>query len=175
MEAPETLKQLEAFNKYVITQARANLTKGKRNVSKRLYNSLKGEVKVMPNSIFSRISMEDYGSYQDQGVKGAASSTKAPNSPFKFGSGTGKPGGLTSGILGWVRKRRFQFRDISTGKFKSYEETARLITRSVYLTGMRPTRFISKPFEDGFKRLPDELAEAYGLDVESFMKFILKK
>jgi len=128
----ETLSTLQAFNKYVIKQARTNLTKGKKNVSKSLYNSIKSTEKVNPNSIESFIEMEQYGQYLDKGVKGKFSGQRSPDSPFKFGSGTGKPGGLTEGIRGWVKARRFQFKDRETGRFMSYEQTAQLITRSIW-------------------------------------------
>lgn len=170
-----TESTLKAFNNYVIQQARTNLTKGGKNVSKQLYDSLNSEVKAMPNSFESYIEMEMYGQFQDKGVKGKTSSTKAPNSPFKFGSGTGKKGGLTSGIKSWVTAKRFQFRDKEKGRFLSYESTAFLITKSIYNKGMKPTNFFTAPFEKAFKRLPDDIVEAYGLDVETFLKFTLKK
>jgi len=110
--------------------------------------------------------MEDYGAYQDLGVKGKTSSAKAPNSPFKFGSGTGKKGGLTEGIKEWVRKRRFQFKDKKTGRFLSYESTAFLITRGIYNKGIRPSMFFTKPFEAAYKNLPNELVESFALDAQ---------
>jgi len=171
----ETLNTFQAFNKYVIQQARANLTKSNKNVSKKLYDSLKAQTKVSPNSIENYIEMEQYGQFLDLGVKGKVSSQRAPNSPFKYGSGTGKKGGLTEGIRGWVKARRFQFKNRETGKFLSYEQTAQLITRSIYLKGTKPTLFFSKPFAKGFESLPDELIKAYGLDIESFLKFTLKE
>ncbi|CAB4148547.1 hypothetical protein UFOVP532_15 [uncultured Caudovirales phage] len=175
LNSTETLNTLQAFNKYVIQQARTNLTKGDKNVSKKLYDSLKATTKVNPNSIENYIEMEQYGQFLDLGVKGKVSSAKAPNSPFKYGSGTGKKGGLTEGIRGWVKARRFQFKNRDTGKFMSYEQTAQLITRSIYLKGTKPTLFFSKPFAKGFESLPEELIKAYGLDIESFMKFTLKE
>ena len=175
LNSTETLNTLQAFNKYVIQQARTNLTKGDKNVSKKLYDSLKAQTKVSPNSIENYIEMEQYGQFLDLGVKGKVSSQRAPNSPFKYGSGTGKKGGLTEGIRGWVKARRFQFKNRETGKFMSYEQTAQLITRSIYLKGTKPTLFFSKPFAKGFESLPDELIKAYGLDIESFMKFTLNK
>jgi len=173
MDAVKTQSTLESFNKYVIQQARTNLTKGRHNVDKKLYNSLKGFVSVAPRSFSLAIEMEDYGKFQDKGVKGKFSSTKAPNSPFKFGSGTGQKGGLTNGIINWVTKKRFQFKDRQTGKFLSYKETANLITRSIYRTGLKPTEFFSKPFDRAFKQLPDDLIEAYGLDVETFLQYTI--
>jgi len=115
--------------------------------------------------------MEDYGKFQDMGVRGFRSSLKAPNSPYRFGTGTGKKGGLREAMKGWVSRKKIQFRDRESGRFLSYESTAYLIARAIYNKGITPTRFFSKPFEVGFQRMPDELIEAYGLDVEKFLKF----
>lgn len=171
----EVLKSLERFKKHVVSQARANLTRGGKNVTKELYNSIEGDVFVSKttSSIGMYFEMEDYGSYQDQGVKGKTSSSKAPNSPYKFGSGTGKKGGLTEGIEKWVKARRFQFRD-DKGKFLSYKSTSYLITRSIWNKGMKPSYFFTKPFEKAFKNLPDEIVERYGLDLETLIKNELK-
>lgn len=170
-----TKTSLEGFRDYIVKQSKSNLTRKGKNVSKSLYNSISGNVKVSANSIELDFQMEEHGLYIDQGVKGKTSSAKAPNSPFKFGTGTGKKGGLTKGIENWVKRRRFQFKDRQTGKFMSYEQTARLITRSVYNKGIAPTEFFTKPFEAGFKRLPEFIIEAYGLDVESTLKYVIDK
>jgi len=174
LDRQATNETLQAFSKYVIQQSRTNLTKGDKNVSKDLYNSLGSDVTVSRNSFGLSFKMADYGKFQDLGVKGKTSSSKAPDSPYKFGSGTGKKGGLTQGINQWVRARGFQFKDRVTGRFLSYDSTAFLITRSVYNKGMKATKFFSRPFELGFERLPDEIVESYGLDVERFLKNTLK-
>ena len=171
LDKEEVQEAIDKFRKYVVQQSRSNLTKQKKNASKSLYNSIKGISKVNPNSISLYFEMEEHGIYQDKGVKGKTSSTKAPNSPFKFGSGTGKKGGLTNGIQKWVKQKRFQFRD-EQGRFMSYNSTAFLITRSIYNKGLKPSMFFTKPFEKAFDRLPDELVEAYGIDIE---KLYVKK
>ena len=171
LDKEEVQEAIDKFRKYVVQQSRSNLTKQKKNASKSLYNSIKGGSKGNPNSISLYFEIEEHGIYQDVGVKGKTSSTKAPNSPFKFGSGTGKKGGLTNGIQKWVKQKRFQFRD-EQGRFMSYNSTAFLITRSIYNKGLKPSMFFTKPFEKAFDRLPDELVEAYGIDIE---KLYVKK
>ena len=166
--------ELEAMKKYVLQQSKSNLTKGGHNFQKKLYNSLDATYKVMPNSMSLDFLMEEYGQYQDQGVKGKKSTTKAPNSPFRFGSGTGKKGGLTQGIDKWVQGKRIQFRDKETGKFLSYKSTSFLITRGIYNKGIKPTMFFTKPFERGFDRLDNNLIDAFGLDVEDFLNHTMK-
>ena len=165
---------LDKFKASVIKQARTNLSKGDRNVSRRLYNSLKGEAKVYAKGYSLSFEMEEYGNYQDKGVRGKRSSARAPKSPYKFGSGKGKKGGLTEGIQRWVKARKFQFKD-KRGKFMSYESTAFLITRSVYNKGIRPSLFFTKPFEAGYKKyITEDLIKGFALDVEDLMKTSLK-
>lgn len=165
---------LDKFKTYVIKQARTNLTKGDRNVSRKLYNSLKGEAKVYAKGYTLSFEMEEYGFYQDKGVKGKKSSTKAPNSPYKFGSGKGKKGGLTEGIQRWVKARKFQFKD-NRGKFMSYDSTAWIITKSIYAKGLRPTLFFTKPFEQAYKRLPQELVNDLRIDLEKIFNYSIKQ
>jgi len=165
---------LDKFKASVIKQARTNLTKGDRNVSRKLYNSLKGQAKVYAKGYSLSFEMEEYGFYQDKGVKGKKSSAKAPKSPYKFGSGKGKKGGLTEGIQRWVKARKFQFKD-KRGKFMSYDSTAWLITRSIYAKGLRPTLFFTKPFEAAYKRLPQELVNDLKIDLEKIFNYSIKQ
>jgi hypothetical protein len=165
MTQAEVQKALERFRNYIVSQARSNLSKGDKNVSKKLYQSIKGDVKAMPNSISMEFSMEEYGYYQDKGVKGKDSSMKAPDSPFRFGTGSGRKGGLTEGIERWVQRRKIQFKN-KDGKFMSYKSTAFIITRSVYSKGIKSSLFFTKPFEAAYKNLPDELINKFGLDAE---------
>jgi len=163
----ETEKELEKFVKYVIKQSRTNLTKLKKNSSKKLYDSLKGESKLFKNSFGVYFSMEDYGEFQDKGVSGTK---KKYDTPFSYKSKRPplKP------ITEWVKNRRFQFRK-DDGKFMSYQSTAFLVRNSIYTKGIKPSLFFTKPFEKAFERMPDELIEAYGLDVEQFLQYTLKK
>lgn len=165
---------LDIFKASVIKQARTNLSKGDRNVSRKLYNSLKGEAKVYAKGYSLSFEMEEYGFYQDKGVKGKKSSARAPKSPYKFGSGKGKKGGLTEGIQRWVKARKFQFKD-KKGKFMSYDSTAWIITKSIYAKGLRPTLFFTKPFEQAYKRLPQELVNDLKIDLEKIFNYSIKQ
>jgi len=163
----ETEKYLNDFAKYVIQQSRSNLTKGGKNVNKNLYNSLDKEIEVGANSFRMAFLMEDYGTFQDKGVSGKE---KKYNTPFSYKSKRPplKP------ITDWVKNRRFQFRQ-KNGKFMSYQSTAFLVRNSIFKKGIKPSLFFTKPFEKAFERLPDELVEAYGLDVEQFLQYTINK
>ena len=171
----EVEKTIKRFRDYVIQQSRSNLSKTGHNNSKALYNSLKGEVVTENGYTIVGFQMADYGSFVDLGVKGKTSSNKAPNSPFKFGSGTGKKGGLTKGINQWVKQKGFQFRDKKSGRFLSYDSTAYLITRSIFHKGIKPSLFFTKPFEAGYKKYIDvDLLKAFGQDIETIVDYNLK-
>tara|TARA_B110000285_G_C14833547_1_gene472006 strand:+ start:111 stop:635 length:525 start_codon:yes stop_codon:yes gene_type:complete len=170
----ELQKELSKFGKAVIKQSRANLTRKGNNDTKDLYNSLKFESKVHKNSFSFDFFMEDYGTFRDLGVKGKKSSSKAPNSPYRFGSGTGKKGGLTEAIGKWVRSKGIRGRG-KNGRFITHKSLTFLITRSIYNNGMKPSLFFTKPFEKAFERLPEDLIEKFGLDVENFMEHTLNK
>jgi len=163
-------QELKQFAEYVVKESRANLKRQGKDSTAKLSKSIDSNVDVFKNSFSLSFLMEDYGTFQDKGVKGKSSSAKAPNSPFRFGSGTGRKGGLTEGINKWVQRKRFQFRDRKSGRFLSYKSTAFLISRSIYQKGIAPSLFFTKPFEKAFKGLSKDLLEPFKLDIETFMK-----
>lgn len=177
MQLKNTEALIKRFKDYVIQQSRSNLSRTRKNNTKELYNSLKGEVVSEGDYAIVGFKMSDYGKFQDQGVRGKSSSNKAPNSPYKFGTGSSKiKGGLTNGIEKWVKQKRIQFRDKKSGKFISYKSTAFLITRSIYQTGLRPSLFFTKPFAAGKKKYIDgELGEAFTMDIDYIIDYELKK
>jgi hypothetical protein len=168
LDNKNTKEYLNAFAKYVIQQSRSNLTKKNKNVDKKLYNSLDKQIEVGANSFRMAFLMEDYGTFQDKGVSGTK---RKYNTPFSYKSK--KP--PLKPITEWVTKRRFQFRNKETGKFMSYKSTAFLVRNGIFKNGIRPSLFFTKPFEKAFERLPDELVEAYGLDVEQFLEYTINK
>ncbi len=174
---------LNKFGKYVVQQARTNLTKKKRNVSKNLYNSLGYKPFNEDGAIGVRFTMEDYGKFIDKGVKGSSPTDlpkgsknygkqQAPNSPYKFGAGTKSAGGgLRKNIDQWVvRKKVFKenVRD-KKGKFIKRKGLVYMITRSIYLSGIKPSMFFTKPFQQAYKNLPKELQENFITDIEKII------
>ena len=169
MQLTKTQEALEAFKKFVIQQARTRLSKERKNVSKELYNSLDATVKAMPNSILIEFEMADYGLYQDKGVSGTE---KKYNTPYSYKSKMPpiKP------LAEWAKARNIRLRD-EEGKFKkgNYQTIGYLIARSIYRKGIKPTLFFTKPFEQGFKKLPQALADKFALDVDDFLAYTLKE
>ena len=155
-------EELNRFAKYVISQSRANLTRGKKNSSKDLYNSLDSEVKVSRNSFELSFLMEEYGVYQDKGVSGVK---KKYNTPYSYTTKMPPPSKMDK----WIVKKGIAPRDKS-GKFISRKSLQFMIARSIFNNGIKPSLFFTKPFEKAFKNLNKDLVEAYKLDVEQLMK-----
>ncbi len=162
-------KELNKFGKYLVKQSRTNLSRGKKNVSKRLYKSIGYKVKESKNSFEFSLSMEDYGKFIDKGVKGSKSSKKAPKSPFSYKSKM-PPSKVFDK---WSVKRGVAPRD-SKGQFIKRKSVNFAIARAIFLYGIETTNFLTKPFNKAFKKLPDEIIKAYSLDVDEFLKFSLK-
>lgn len=160
----ETDKELQKFVKYIVQQSRTNLTKLKKNSSKKLYDSLKGESKLFKNSFGVYFSMEDYGHYQDKGVNGAGPGTKGKTvvRNGKYSYTTKRP--PISALDKWIVRKGIAPRN-KEGKFISRTSLKYAIANSIYRNGIKPSLFFTKPFEKAFSKLPSELIEKYGLDV----------
>lgn len=165
----EQTRVLKKFRDHVIKQARANLTRGKKNVSKDLYDSLEGNIKVNPNSFSLQFLMEEYGIYQDKGVSGV---NKKYDTPFSFKKK--KP--PMQPLADWAKQRGMKLRD-SKGKFKKggYRSLGFILQNYIFENGFKPSLFFTKPFEAAFKKLPNNFIDAYGLDFEEFLDFSLKQ
>ena len=178
MQLNKVNKTIQMFRDYVIRESKDNLKRTGHNNTSALANSIKGEIVAEDGFTIVGFTMANYGAFVDKGVKGKTSSNKAPNSPFKFGSGSGQKGGLTAGIKKWVKQKGFQFRskeEGSKGRFLSYDSTAYLITRSIFNKGIKPSLFFTKPFEAGYKKYIDvDLLKAFGQDVETMVDYNLK-
>ena len=175
---------LNEFRNHVINEAKRNAPKS----MGKLKDSIKGYVKESANSIQITFEMEEYGWYQDQGVKGANPSNvsknakirgqQAPNSRFRFGSGShsGTWPKFISSLEKWAKRRNIRLRD-EKGKFKkgSYKTIANVIAKNIYARGLKPSFFFTKPFEAAFKNLPDDLIESYGFEVEDLFNDIMNQ
>jgi hypothetical protein len=159
-------KELKRFTDYVVKEARTNLTRLKKNSTKSLYDSLKGNVKVSTNSFEMSIEMEEYGHFQDKGVSGKKVKY---NTPYSYSSKMPPPSKLDK----WITRKGIAPRD-KQGRFISRKSLQFLIARSIFNKGIKPSLFLTKPFEKAFKALPDELIEKFGLEVLDLFDYTLQ-
>lgn len=169
----EGRKFLEEFRDKVVREAKHNLSKKRKRVSKKLYESIDGDFEVFENSFELSFSMEEYGLYQDKGVSGTE---RKYNTPYSYSSSSNLVGlEYHTGFLSkWARFRGMQPR-LGNGKFGSYKSMGYILARSIKKKGIKPSLFFTKPFEKYFKKLPDELIERFGLDVEDLLAFSLNE
>ena len=165
----KTQQELNRFAKYVIKQARTNLSKGKKNASKQLYNSLDYDLSVSKNSFSLEFIMAEYGMFIDEGVRGSKSTyPESAGSRFEF-SGRFKmiP---TASLDKWTVIKNIAPRD-DKGRFIKRDSLKYAIATSIYQKGIRASLFFTKPFEKAFDRLPPELIEAFALDIDDLLEF----
>ena len=146
---------LEKYAKYVIQQSRSNLTKGGNKASGKLYDSL--SYKIDGTNV--KFESEEYGLYQDQGVRGAKSyyaDKGTSSSPFKYT--TKMP--PSSVFDKWTIKKGIAPRD-EKGRFINRKSLNYLLARSIYNKGIRATMFFTKPFERGLDLYGDEIVAGY--------------
>ncbi len=174
---------MKKYAKYVIQQAKSNLSKAKPYPKNKgnLYNTL--DYKIDPDdqeALLVEFLMEDYAQFVDQGVKGKNPNAlpsgskhygkqQAPNSPYKFGGMKTK--GLRAAINKWTVKKNLDGVRDKKGKFLPRKTMQYLITRSIYLSGIKPTLFFSKPFVAGIKKYELDLTKAFISDIESRMVY----
>ena len=133
LDKSEVQKQLDKFKAYVISESRKNLTRLKKNSSKKLYNSLRGEAKAMTNSFSMDFFMEDYGHFQDKGVSGVV---KKYDTPYNYT--TKMP--PTRSLDKWIVRRGIAPRG-KNGKFVSRQGLKFAIARSIFKNGIKPSLF----------------------------------
>jgi len=152
---------LQVYAKYVIQQSRTNLTKKGVNSSGALYKSLGYTIKGSKVSFLG----ENYGVFQDQGVKGAESTyPQSASSEHKF---TNKM--PPSKVFNkWIKIKGIKGRDKKTGRFITDKTLTYLIARSIYKKGIRATMFFTKPFEAGLEKYGDLIVNGY---LEDNLKF----
>jgi len=163
-------EELNKFGKYVVQQSRTNLTKNKINATGDLYGSLGYDLKVMPNSVFMEFFMMEYGKFIDEGVQGSQSTyAESRQSPYKY-SGRFKmipPKSLDK----WVIKKGIKGIRDDKGRFITRQSLKYAIATSVYRKGIKATLFFTKPFEKAFMNLPEEVIQAFALDIDEFLQY----
>lgn len=139
----------------VITEAKANLQDGP------LKKSLKYKLDNNKNSI--EIIMADYGVFVDKGVSGANHSDfkgkkKTINKSiagYKFNSSSKAIGGIKS-IDRWMKAKGIRPRDKKGRYTANREGTNFAIRRSIHHHGIKPSLFLTKPYEKYIDKIKDE-------------------
>ena len=160
-------RYLNSFGKYVVQQSRTNLTKGKKNVSKDLYNSISFKVITTAKGFSVQFYMDSYGTFVDKGVSGTEVKRsfkdykgRTISSPYKYT--TKQP---PSRVLDkWIVKKGIAPRD-EKGRFMSRKSISFLIARSIKRKGIQGISFFQKPLMLGLKQFGKEMLGAVKNDI----------
>jgi len=178
LDLENTRNTLNIFADNVVGKSKNNLKRKDKLASKNLFDSIDSELKIHKNSFSLSFEMEDYGTFVDAGVKGVggtkADGTKwklkrVTNSKFKYRNK--KPPLMA--FNGWTIRKGIAPRS-KGGQFTKRKGLLHAIATSVFHTGLETTKFFTEPFEKEYRDLPDELIEAYGLDLDNFLEFTIK-
>ena len=169
MKAKNLERYLESFGKYIVKQARTKLTKGKKNVSKELYNSIKFEVETTANGDFTvQFMMDYYGQFVDKGVSGNKKKRtykdwkgKTVSTPYKYT--TKQP--PSSVLTKWIKMRGIKGRDSKTGRFITNKTLAFLIGRKIKRDGIKGISFFQRPLQLAMKSFPKEFGAELKQDI----------
>jgi hypothetical protein len=169
MEFKNTYELLNQFGRYVVQQSRSNLTRQKKNVSNKLYESISFTPYVDDKKVNIIFNMEDYAEFQDKGVKGVKGGKSLANYRYTRLSnlvGLEKATGIFSA---WAKAKGIQRRD-KKGRFLSYKQSGYAIANIVKNYGIKPSMFFTKPFNKALKDFEDRIIEAYATDIEESLQ-----
>ena len=154
MKQSELQKELDKFKNYVISESQKNLRKLGKDGGK-LYDSIQARVKANANSFEMEFSMEEYGIYQDKGVSGTE---KKYNTQYKYTTKAPPPKAFDK----WIVRKGLAPR--KNGKFQTRKGLQFALSRYIFKKGIKPSLFFTKPFEKAYKKLPQDLVDAFGVD-----------
>lgn len=163
----ETMGVFGNYRRAVIRAARANLKKKGKNASGKLSKSLRIGITKQDYLFEWYPDGLPYWKYVDFGVQGAKTNLKAPDSPFKFGTGSGPKGKLVPAIDRWVVVKPIpEVRD-EKGRFIPRKDQVRSIARAVYLHGLETTYFFTDPMFKLFTRYELAMEDALFVDLDN--------
>jgi len=167
-------RYLNSFGKYIIKQARTNLTKNKKNVNKKLYNSLKFKVVKNAKGDYSvDFYMLDYGTFVDKGVSGTKkqqsyrnAQNKVVTSPYKYTSKR-PPASI---LQKWIKARGLKGRNKDTGRFITDKAFSFALQNTIYKSGMKGISFFSRPIYLGSRKFGQNILDSMKKDIVNEVK-----
>lgn len=167
MHLLETQHVLKLYRDLIIKEAKENIQKQKKSAGGGLYDSIQGKDHYEKGKLIeAAIEMEDYGVFVDKGVSGIK---KKYNTPYSFKDKMPPANKLDK----WAVRKGIAPRD-KEGRFIPRKSLLWLISRGIYNNGIKPSLFMTKPFEKYINKLPVELAIAFTEDSKAYLKLKMK-
>lgn len=166
---------LNSFGDKVVADAKANLSASGKVDTGELQSSIRNNGAVVSKrSIELGIGLSYYGAFVEKGVRGAGGVRKM-TSTFKRSNNKGKM---------WKQKGKdspYSFKEGVKPSVKHFIDwsakrglNAFAVRESVYRQGIAPTPFLSDAVQKNINSLPQLIKDAFALDVNSTINFIIK-
>lgn len=167
MKFDNTKVAMDLWANSVVLDAKRNLVQSQKISSGELLDSIQSTgVKFGANSMEINISMAYYGAFVDAGVSGTKT---AYTTPYSYKNKMPPPSALDK----WIVRKNIAPRD-EKGKFQSRKSIQFAIARSIFLYGFKPTYFLRNAVSKNVSRLPQQIKEAFALDIDSAISLIVK-
>jgi hypothetical protein len=168
-------EQLDDFANQIVKDAVNNLESSGKVDTGKLKNSVKNDgTKISKNSVEIRLRLLPYGAFVDKGVRGVGGVRKQ-TSAFKRTNNKGKLWKQKGGNSPYSFK---EGRKPSVKHFIDWSNKRGLspfaVRESVYHQGIKPTYFLRDAVAENIKLVPNEIAEAFALDVKSTIELLAK-
>ena len=172
----DNLKEaLDDFSDKIVSDAKANLISTGKVDTGKLKDTLQNlGAKVSKNSIEINIKMMPYGAFVDKGVRGVGG-VRQTTSAFKRTNNRGKMWKQKGG------KSPYSFKEGVKPSVKHFIEWSNkrglspyAVREAVYHQGIAPNHFLSNAVESNMKSLSKVITDAFALDVQSTVNFLIK-
>jgi len=182
-EYEHSQRYLKSWGRDVVQEAKERLIAAGKGGGD-LENSLTSRVLNEGESYVVEFSMADYGTFVDKGVRGAGGKIKTGEhkgdhsgirkyvdyngdsliSPYRFGSGKGKKGGMETGIRSFIRKNNIN-RSSVTGRFIPAKSITIAIMRVLWIKGIKGVSFFQDSLMLGLSEFRLDVAPEIKEDV----------
>ena len=167
---------MNAFGDKIVADAKQNLkNRDKVDTGKLEKSVVNNGVKFMRRSMSLNISMSEYGSFVDKGVRGVGG-VRMTTSKFKRTNNKGKLWKQNGGNSPFSFKKGIK---PSVKHFVDWSNKRGIspyaVREAVYHQGIKPSNFLRDAVADNIKLAPKEISEAFALDVNSTLKQIIKE
>jgi len=165
-----TEREFKKYGNAVIKEMRKILQEEGKNASGNLSKTMSHRF-VVGNMFFELVfDLAPYWDFVASGVQGAVSNKKAPNSPYKFGTGSGPKGKLVPAIDRWTVVKPIKAVRDKKGRFIPRKQLVRAISRSIYMHGIQPTPFVRQPMHILLNKHQKKVTTAFASDIWHFYK-----
>jgi len=167
-------RALQKFGQYVVSNARENLVKDKKNTTKSLSDSIAFSVNSYTDSYVIEFLMDYYGIFVDKGVSGI---NRKYNTPYSYKSKGGKQGlkGMPppKAFDKWTIMKGIAPRD-AKGRFLPRKSVNFAVARTVFEKGIKPSLFFTTPFNYAFEQLNRDIGKDFDKELKQIFKNINK-